>query len=35
MSRMPRLTARAQARALAGLYAALGVANAVSVAQRS
>jgi uncharacterized membrane protein YhhN len=35
MSRMPRLTARARARALAGLYAALGVANAVSVAQRS
>jgi uncharacterized membrane protein YhhN len=32
---MPRLTARASARVLAGLYAALGAANSVSAAKRS
>jgi uncharacterized membrane protein YhhN len=32
---MPRLTARARTRVLAGLYAALGVANCVSAAKRS
>ena len=31
---MPRLTARARARALAGLYAALGIANSASAAKR-
>ena len=31
---MPRLTARAGAGALAGLYAALGVANSASAAKR-
>jgi uncharacterized membrane protein YhhN len=31
---MPRLTTRARARAVAGLYAALGVANSASVAKR-
>jgi uncharacterized membrane protein YhhN len=31
---MPRLTGRARARALAGLYAALGTANSVSAAKR-
>jgi uncharacterized membrane protein YhhN len=34
MSRMPRLTARTRARMLAGLYAALGIANSVSAANR-
>jgi uncharacterized membrane protein YhhN len=34
MSRMPRLTDPARARALAGLYAALGIANSASAAKR-
>jgi uncharacterized membrane protein YhhN len=35
MSRMPRLTPRARARVLAGLYAALAAANSASAANRS
>jgi uncharacterized membrane protein YhhN len=34
MSRVPRLTARAHATVLAGLYAALGIANSASAARR-